>query len=320
MNSAEQSVTSILDSITDGLVTVDRAWRYTYVNPQAEQALGRRRSDLLGQCVWEVYPACVGTACERRLRRAAAEQVTCDYESHDPAQDRWYDNRAFPMPDGGVAVSFRDITERKRAEGLLEVQRRVLECVSTDAPLAEVLQVLARAIEGQAPAMACSVLLLDEGGGTLRHGAAPSLPADYCRAVDGLAIGPRAGSCGTAAHLGRPVVVADIAADPLWAEYRALALPHGLRACWSTPIVSPAGRVLGTLAVYHRQPRGPDEYDLRLVAVSTHLAALAIERKRSQEALRESEARFQAFMGHSPAVAWMKDEHSRFVYVNRTWE
>src|SRR5262245_26002445 len=131
MNSPEQFVTSILESITDGLVTLDRAWRYTYVNAAAEQALGQRRSDLLGKCVWEVYPACVGTECERRLRRAAAEQVPCDYESHDPAQDRWYDNRASPLPDGGVAIYFRDITERKRAQGLLEVQRRVLECVST---------------------------------------------------------------------------------------------------------------------------------------------------------------------------------------------
>src|SRR5262249_23080728 len=99
-----------------------------------------------------------------------------------------------------------------------------------------------------------------------------------------------------------------------------VALPHGLRACWSTPIRSPAGKVLGTFAVYYREPRGPDAYDLQLVGVSTHLAALAIERKRAAAALRESQARFQAFIDHSPAVAWTKDERLRFVYVNRTWE
>jgi PAS domain S-box-containing protein len=111
-----ERVTRILESIADGLVTLDREWRYTYINAQAEQALGRPRSHLLGKCVWDEYPANLGTEVERQSRRAAAEQVTCEYRGHDPAQDRWYDNRVFPMPDGGIAIYFRDITDRKRAE------------------------------------------------------------------------------------------------------------------------------------------------------------------------------------------------------------
>src|SRR6476469_4566448 len=102
-----------------------------------------------------------------------------------------------------------------------------------------------------------SVLLLDSDGKRLWHGAAPNLPPSYCSAIDGSEIGPSAGSCGTAAYLGRPVYVSDIATDPLWADYRHFALPHGFQSCWSTPIREPSGSVIGTFATYHRTVGGP---------------------------------------------------------------
>src|SRR5262249_57835918 len=114
----------------------------------------------------------------------------------------------------------------------------------------------------------CSVLLLDESGRQLLHGSAPSLPAAYNAAVDGLEIGPGAGSCGTAAYRNEPVVVVDIATDPLWDSYRDLALPLGLRACWSTPIRSRSGTVLGTLAIYYRTARAPLPVERKLVEIA----------------------------------------------------
>ena len=119
-----------------------------------------------------------------------------------------------------------------------------------------------------------SILLLD--GTTLRHGAGPKLPRAYREAIDGLSIGPKAGSCGTAAFTGRPVYVSDIANDPLWEEYRELALPHGLRACWSTPIRNSEGTLLGTFAVYHQRPRDPTKEELEAIRTITEHVARAI--------------------------------------------
>ena len=116
---AGERVTHLMESIPDGLITLDREWRYTFVNTPAEPLLGRPRSDLLGKCVWDEYPSGVGTEVERQLRRAAADRVMCEFEGQDAGRGRWFENRAFPMPEGGVAVYFRDITERRRAEEAL---------------------------------------------------------------------------------------------------------------------------------------------------------------------------------------------------------
>ncbi|HEX6767336.1 MAG TPA: GAF domain-containing sensor histidine kinase, partial [Polyangiaceae bacterium] len=146
--------------------------------------------------------------------------------------------------------------------------------------------------EEQMPGMLGSILLLE--GRMMRHGAAPSLPHAYNAAIDGQLIGPRAGSCGTAAHSRRPVFVADIETDPLWLDYRELARAHGLRACWSTPILSGDGRVLGTFALYYRTPRSPEPSDVELIARATHLAGIAVQRKGLDEQLRELSAHIES--------------------------
>ena len=185
-----------------------------------------------------------------------------------------------------MAGSITDITARQRMEQLLGWEKNALERLASAASLAEVLKALVLGLEGQAPGALCSVLLLDADGIHLRHGAAPSLPEDYNRLIDGVAIGPAVGSCGTAAFANRQVIVADIATDPLWADYKSLALAHGLRACWSTPITSSAGKVLGTLAIYYREPRQPTPAELELISRAQHLVGLAIEHKQGAEALR----------------------------------
>lgn len=131
--------------------------------------------------------------------------------------------------------------------------------------------------------MLCSILLLDADGVHIRHGAAPSLPEQFVQAVDGAPIGPCAGSCGTAAYRGEQVIVEDIETDPLWDDYRHLATPHGFRACWSTPIFDAQHHVLGTFAMYFRQPGQPNARHLRLIEVATHTAAIAISSKLGEE-------------------------------------
>jgi signal transduction histidine kinase/ActR/RegA family two-component response regulator len=159
--------------------------------------------------------------------------------------------------------------------------------------LSETLTVLLSVVEAQSPGMLCSILLLDPDGVHVRHGAAPSLPREFIQSIDGSAIGPSAGSCGTAAFRRERVLVADIAADPLWTDYRHFALPHGLRACWSTPIFDPQNKVLGTFAIYYREPGLPRQRDLQLIDAASHTAAICINRHRTEQALRESEERFR---------------------------
>ena len=171
------------------------------------------------------------------------------------------------------------------AEALLAGQNRALELIARGRPLVEILEFLTGLIESQAPGLRCSVLLLEDG--KLWQGAAPSLPAPYREACEGLAIGPAVGSCGTAAFTGRGVVSTDIAADPRWAAGRDVALRYGLRACWSTPILSRAAEVLGTFAIYYGEPIPPRAADVHLVEVATHLAGIAIERDRADRALKD---------------------------------
>jgi PAS domain S-box-containing protein len=200
-----------------------------------------------------------------------------------------------------------EIVERKRTQGLLEGQKRVLEMMATGAPLPDSLAALTRLIEAQVPGMLGSILLLDEHAGRLRHGAAPSLPPEYVAAIDALPIGPHAGSCGTAAYCKEPVFVEDIATDPRWKDYRAAALPHGLRACWSTPIFDAQRQVLGTFAMYYRQPGLPDPEHLRLIEVATQIAAIAIRGHRVQAVLRESEARLKEAQRLANIGYWDRD-------------
>lgn len=164
---------------------------------------------------------------------------------------------------------------------------RVLELAIVDSPLEQTLGELIGIVESTSKTgVLGSILILDQDGKHLRHGAAPSLPDAYCRAIDGAEIGPCVGSCGTAAYTAEPVFVSDIATDPLWADFRELADAHGLRACWSTPIFTAGRKVLGTFAMYHREPREPTVRDLALVDLVTQTAALVIDRDRAQSTLR----------------------------------
>jgi PAS domain S-box-containing protein len=205
---------------------------------------------------------------------------------------RWLLARAVPLRDQeGNALKWygalTDIEDRKRAEALLTGEKRVLEMLAKGDSLFQILDSLCRLVEQQASRVLASILLLE--GDRLRHGGAPSLPKAYTDAIDGLAIGPAVGSCGTAAYTGKQVIVENIATDPLWVDYRDLALRHSLHACWSTPVLSSQGKVIATFAMYYREPRSPTVRDQQIIEQITHLAGIAIERKLIQEELALSE-------------------------------
>jgi PAS domain S-box-containing protein len=203
-----------------------------------------------------------------------------------------------------IVGTLMDVTERKRAEALRDGESGILEMIARDAPLEVTLEKLVRVVEAQFAGLLCSVLLLDEDGQHVRHGAAPSLPQPYTKAIDGLCIGPKAGSCGTAMYRRESVIVADILQDPLWEPYREVAEPYGLRACWATPILSHSGRALGSFAMYYREPRTPSPAETRALEMATHLASIAIERKLAREE-RERLRQAQADLAHINRVTTM---------------
>jgi len=214
-----------------------------------------------------------------------------------------------------LAGTAQDITEQKFLELEKEHERQVLELVAQGASLPEVLNQLVLRYEVLFPGMRGSVLLLDSSGQHLHHGAAPHLPTAFSQAIDGVLIGPDRGSCGTAAHTGHPAIVADIANDPLWRDFKSLALEHGLLACWSVPILGVGDRVLGTLAFYFgaRRPALPAE--IASIQRGAQLASLAIERQRTESALRESENKFRTlFENASDAIFLFLD--GRFIDCN----
>src|SRR6266705_2168273 len=215
----------------------------------------------------------------------------------------------------------RRMGELERGEALLAGENRLLEMVAKGEALPSILDGICRLVEEISSGSLCSILLLDPNGDRLWHGAAPSLPASYTSAFGGRAIGPTTGPCGRATYFGKPVIVCDIAADPLGDDYRDLALAHGLRACWSTPIFSSEGKALGSFAVLSREPSSPTPQHDRIISQITHLAAVAIERKRTEAALRESEERFRRMADPIPEVIWFTAlEPEKVLYVSPSFE
>ncbi|WP_158045894.1 PAS domain S-box protein [Skermanella pratensis] len=191
----------------------------------------------------------------------------------------------------GSYGSMVEITARRHADAETRGEQAILEAIVGGAPLESILSRICLLSEDLTGQSRCSILLLDPDGVHLRIAAAPSLPDAYNAAIDGVAIGADTGSCGRAASTGTPVIVADIATDPLWDDYRDSALPHGLQACWSFPIIAD-GVVLGTFGTYYGVARAPDESEMETAGRLAKLAAVAIIRSRTDEALRVSEERY----------------------------
>ena len=218
----------------------------------------------------------------------------------------------------GVEAELRaDIADRKRAESLAAGQSRLLERIARGEDLDQVLEGIVRFAEEHGGGCAVSLMTLEQGGERLRMASAPSLPAAYVDAVRFVPVGPAQGSCGTAAHRREPVVVRDIATDPLWRiPEREIALSAGLRACWSVPVLSTSAAVLGTFANYYREPREPSPDDLRILEIASHLAGIAIERSRTIDALAHSTRLLSQVLETLPVGVWVVGPSGRIIYGN----
>jgi PAS domain S-box-containing protein len=299
-----------VESSGDCVLLLTPDGRVRYVNAEGVRVFGvPQMADLLDRALPDLF--------DGQVRRAAEDAIAVAWRGgrgrfqfslrSQRGPTTWWDAVITPMTNGRgdvtqlLAIS-RDITERRREESFRAGQHCVLEMIANGNRLSVVLDSLVRLVESQLEGT-CSVLLLDEDGVTMRHGAAPSLPAGYVSAIEGVSIGPKAGSCGTAMYTGQRVIVNDIDTDPLWDGCRAVAQRFGLRACWSTPIFSSQRRVLGAFAIYYAEPRVPEDADLRLIDTAADFARIAIDQQRAHQALRDSEARNTAMLRAIPD--WM---------------
>ena len=220
---------------------------------------------------------------------------------------RWFLHRATPSfdRDGRVVKWFgtnTDVEDRKRAESLLAGENLVLEMTAKDNSLESILEALCRVVEQTASGCRCSILLFDPSGSKILQAVAPGLPSSYNDRFPGTPVDREGGPCTEAARRKTQVIVSDVASDTHWDTYgwRAAALAHGLKACWSTTILASTGLLLGTFAIYWREPRSPTAQDEKIITQITHLAAVAIERKRNEAALQQSEQRFRRIVDTVP--------------------
>lgn len=293
LQDSEERLRTFIENAPVLMFATDRNGVYTIAEGKDLPAFGVSPEMFVGRTVAEVNnndPAVLAN-----LERVFSGET---FTTPVPFAGRIFDAHHAPIRDANGAVSgmvgiFVDVTDRRRAESLVSAQRQLLEMVAMGAPLEEILQELVKVVEAQAPGAICSILQTSSDGTRLHPAASANLPGSFVRETDGIAINDGMGSCGTAAFRNETVIVTDIETDPLWAEVKDLALKHNLRACWSTPIVSTHGGVIGTMAIYYRETRGPTEPERELVHISARIAGIAIERRRADQAMRNRTAELE---------------------------
>jgi diguanylate cyclase (GGDEF)-like protein/PAS domain S-box-containing protein len=283
----------VIDQVPDYLWIKDAESRFVVVNKALAAGSGfAATSELIGRSDFDIHPPETARVFRAREMEVLASGRSATYLEEVVAAAsgarKWLASTKAPLRDDkgevfGLMGIARDITEHVLANELREGQAQILEMIAKGAPLGAVLDRLVRLVESHLGGLFGSILLLDEDGIHLRCGAAPNLAESYVKAIDAIPIGPNAGSCGTAAYRREPVIVADIARDPLWADIRDLAARHGYRSCWSTPILSNRGDALGVLAMYSTSVRAPAEIETRLINVATHIAGIAIKHTRAED-------------------------------------
>ncbi len=320
---------SILSEMGDPVIVADKHGNFLVFNPAAERMFGSGAGEVPVNELSQRYGLFLPDKTtlfpydqlplSRSIRGEEVNNVEMFVRNQRVPKGLWtrITGRPLRAPNGdllGGVIVCRDITEIKEEEFFRAGQSQVLEMIAADKPLPEILASLVLLMEGQAEGLRCSILLLSRDGKHVQHGAAPHLPETYVKEVNGAPIGPRNGSCGTAMYLRRRVVVTDVMTDPLWADYRDLAKICRLSACWSSPIISAQGDVLGSFAMYREEKRGPLPEEERLTSIATHIAGIAIERQRQQQILREREARIRLAAESADLAFW-----SLYPEQNEVW-
>ena len=322
------SLQALIDWVPDYLWIKDTDSRFVVCNKALASENGRANTiDMIGLTDFDLHtPTFARNFRSEELEILRSGQPSFDKEEvivDASGARKWKLTTKVPLRNNQneifalVGIS-RDITERKRAEALRDIQAQILEKIAMSAPLENVLEQLMLLVESQITGIFGSVLLIDESRTRLRHGVAPTLPKSYTAAIDGVPIGPKSGSCGTAVHRRETVIVADIENDPLWEDYRDLAAEYGFRSCWSTPILSHQSEVLGTFALYSKEVREPTKVETQLIETTNRIAGIAIERKMSEDRIHFM-ANHDALTG-LPNRTMLKDRLSQAIFYARRFD
>jgi len=286
----------LLDIVSDYIFVKDRKSRFVMANRQVALDVGLdNASELIGKTDLELHPEETGRKFLNIEQEIMASNIPrIDFEELSILADgkrKWFASSKYPVSNSmgdvvGIVGISRDITERKRAVLLQQGQNKVLQQLANGKSLKKVLETLVLTIEDQLDGIAGSVMLVDDTGGKLLAGIAPNLPPDYVELTDGIDIGPKQGSCGTAIFRRESVLVEDILKDTLWEDYRAVVEPFGLKSCWSVPFFGKEKEVLGTFGLYSKSVRSPTDHELKLALEAARLAAVAVERDRDERKIR----------------------------------
>ncbi len=325
---SEARYRTLVDNAPEAIVVLDMdTGQFVECNENAVRFFKMTRDELLGVGPEKISPPfqqdgspSFGVARGHLERALAGDAPGFEWLHRDAlGHDIPCEVRLVRLPSSGrrlIRGSITDITERKRGELLAAGDRRVFEHITSNVDLTATLEAITETAEKVTPDAFCTVSVYDPETNTLQHVAGMRLPQNYLDAKRRIVIGPRNGSCAAAIFLHRQVIVAEITRDALWEHLRAPAVEAGLRACWSTPVRASDGHMLGTVALYFTQPRSPLRRDFELMSRLTTLAAIAIERKRSEEALRHSEAQYRSLFENVIEGVYRSTVQGRFEAVN----
>lgn len=307
-------ITNILASITDGFIAVDKDFNILLWNHAVEGITGLKAKDVIGSNIESAFPDFTGTAEYRQHRQSIDRNIAANFEHYIARFNRWLETSVYPFSQG-VFIYFRDITERKKQEQLLNLEKKVLEInAQENTSLKTTIDFFLEGLEKIFSGMLCSVLSLDDDKQSIRHLSAPSLPVDYSLAINGIRIGPAVGSCGTAMYKKERVITTDISLDPAWNDFKELADQFNLKACWSFPILNAQNEVLATIATYYREPSKPTEEELMVLERVSNLLRVIIENKNSEVKIRVSNERYLLVTKATNDAIWDWDVATNTLY------